>query len=74
MPDIDGAHDILVAGLKKLGVVYHHDTAFKEGEGVAAEYEIHLDCRGFKFNGPRKYMQDEMAECVDPKTGQIWVN
>jgi len=60
--------------VNKLGVVYHHDTPFKDGEGIANDYEVHIDCRGFKFNGPKNFMTSEMAECVDTKTGQIWVN
>jgi pyruvate/2-oxoglutarate dehydrogenase complex dihydrolipoamide dehydrogenase (E3) component len=74
MPDIDGAHPYIVEYMKELDVIYHHDTPFVEGEGVALTYESHIDCRGFKFNGPRGYLKDDMAECVDGKTGQIWVN
>ena len=74
MPDIEGAHDIIKDYMKKIDVVYHHDSSFKEGEGVAAEYEAHVDCRGFRYDGPRKFMQGDLAQCVDGKTGQIWVN
>jgi pyruvate/2-oxoglutarate dehydrogenase complex dihydrolipoamide dehydrogenase (E3) component len=69
MPDITGAHSIILDYITKVGVTYHNDTSFKEGEGVANEYEAHVDCRGFRFDGPKKYMHNEMAECIDGKTG-----
>lgn len=56
MPEIEGAHDILLKCLTEIGVTYHNDTSFKEGEGIAAEYEAIIDCRGFKYLGPKKYM------------------
>lgn len=69
MPEIEGAHDIILDYMKKINVVYHNDSSFKEGEGIANEYEAHVDCRGFRFDGPRKFLKNEMAECVDGKTG-----
>ena len=66
MPDIPGAHKHVEEYMvNKLGVKYHHDTGFKEGEGIANDYEVHIDCRGFKFNGPKNFMTAEMSECVD---------
>jgi hypothetical protein len=37
-------------------------------------FDCVVDCRGFKYLGPSEYMQNNMAECVDKKTGQIWVD
>lgn len=39
MPDIPGAHELIKNYLEEIKVTYHHDTAFREGEGVALEYE-----------------------------------
>lgn len=74
MPMFEGMHELILEELKKLEVEYHPDTDFKEGEGIAKDYEVHIDCRGMKFDGPAKYLKNELAECIDPKTGQIWVN
>lgn len=69
MPEVDGAHDVILKCLQELDVIYHSDTPFKEGEGIASEYEAIIDCRGFRYLGPRKYLQGEMSECIDGKTG-----
>lgn len=37
-------------------------------------YEYIVDCRGFKYLGPKDFLQGSMAECVEPKTGQIMVD
>ena len=37
-------------------------------------YEMHIDCTGSKFLGPRLYLKGEIIECIDPQTGQINVN
>ena len=58
MPDIKGAHKLIEDYLKKLGVNYHSDTPFSPDSGVATEYASHIDCRGFKFNGPRAFLTD----------------
>lgn len=55
MPDIKGAHYIILAEMKRLDITFHK-SGFTEGEGLALEYDMHLDCRGFRFNGPKKYM------------------
>lgn len=37
-------------------------------------YEYYIDCSGYKFTGPRRFLQEGMSECIDPRTGQIQVN
>ena len=75
VPEIPGAHAIIDDILKKVGVHYHPNSDYKsEGGGIGDEYEIHVDCRGFKVLGPSKFLQQNMSDCIDPKTGQIWVN
>lgn len=44
----------------------------KTEAGTTFEYVI--DCRGFKFAGPTLYLQDEMKDCIDKKSGQILVD
>ena len=37
-------------------------------------YDYYIDCTGYKFPGPKKFMKKELSKCVDPRTGQIQVN
>lgn len=50
------------------------NTDFSNELRSELEYDLVFDCTGFKFEGPKKYMQGEMAECVDKESGQIYVN
>ena len=68
----DAAHPLVEAGLKTAGVEALPETPYTEE--LAANYDYVIDCRGFKFLGPAKYMTGPLAECLDKKTGQIFVN
>ena len=56
------------------------DALTEEGVGQVLSqlaemgFEYIVDCRGFKYLGPKDFMQGPMAECVEPKTGQIMVD
>lgn len=63
---------MVVEGLKTAGVEALPETPYNEE--LAAKYDYVIDCRGFKFLGPRKYMTGPLAECLDKKTGQIFIN
>ena len=68
----DAAHPLVAEGLKKVGVEALTSTPYNEE--LAANYDYVIDCRGFNFLGPRKYMTGVLAECLDKKTGQIFIN
>jgi thioredoxin reductase len=72
LPLFEGAHAKLEAVFKKMDVEVHTETAFSEDNKMGFEYI--LDCRGFKYLGPSEFMQGAMSECVDKKSGQIWVD
>ena len=72
LPAFDNAHDILMAELKKLNIEVFTGKGFSEDDKMGFEYIV--DCRGFKYLGPKDFMQGPMAECVEPKTGQIMVD
>jgi hypothetical protein len=72
LPVFEGAHEMISGIFKKLGVEVHTGTSFSEDNKMG--YEFILDCRGFKYLGPTEYMQGSMAECIDKKSGQIWVD
>jgi len=40
-------------------------TAF----GKKLDYDCVLDCRGYNFLGPKKYMTGELANCLDTNKG-----
>ena len=75
MPYIKGAHDVVVKCFKELGIKIHFGTSF-EGETTAKalDYSCIVDCRGYKFKGPRKFMTGDLANCLDKQNGQIQVN
>jgi len=56
-----------------MGITLHLNTDF-QGDAKALGYDMALDCRGYKFSGPQKYMQGDMARHVSEKSGQIVVN
>ena len=69
--------------LKEHGVSVYLNTDFKrETTCQALGYDVSLDCTGFRFKdqrlggGPSAYLKDdqELLQCVDPHSGQIWVN
>jgi hypothetical protein len=68
----EGAHAMLEGIFKKMGVEVHTGQGFSEDNKMG--YEYILDCRGFKYLGPGEFMQGPMSECVDKKTGQIWID
>lgn len=72
LPAFDNAHDILTAELKKLGIEVFTNKGYSDDDKMGFEYIV--DCRGFKYLGPKDFMQGPMAECVEPKTGQIMVD
>jgi hypothetical protein len=37
-------------------------------------FDMSIDCSGYKFPGPKLFMKNELAECVDEISGQILVN
>jgi len=64
-----GAHEAVI---DKVAFKVHLETAF-DGENTlkALDYEMELDCRGYKFLGPPNYMTGDLAQCLAPDTNQI---
>jgi len=58
---------LVVEGLKAVGVEALTETPYTDE--MASNYDYVIDCRGFKFLGPAKYMTGPLAECLDKKTG-----
>lgn len=59
IPDLPGAHVLIDGILKRVGVQYHPGTSYSaDGGGVADEYEVHVDCRGFSFDGPNRFLKE----------------
>ena len=69
-----GAHAAAIKILGKVGVTVLTGHPYKDGKVGGKDFDYILDCSGFKFTGPQKYMQGELANCLCKKTGQIMVN
>lgn len=54
--DFNGGHDKVMAQLKKLGVEVMLETSYTPGSAFDKEFEFVLDCRGFKYAGPAKFL------------------
>jgi len=79
LPSFRGAHVLAVQILNKMKINIHFETPYSDGTDVkipASEevYKCIIDCRGFKYLGPSKYMTGDLAQCLDKKSGQILVN
>lgn len=75
LPYLDGVHAKIDLHLKSMGLEIHYGTPYVEGETAAAlGYDYALDCRGYKFTAPAKFMTGGLSKCVDKKNGQIQVN
>lgn len=60
IPDHPGAHDVAHRILNKIGVAIHMETPYSTEDPIDRSYEYKLDCRGFRFTGPSKFLQGEM--------------
>jgi pyruvate/2-oxoglutarate dehydrogenase complex dihydrolipoamide dehydrogenase (E3) component len=67
MPAFENAHGILTRIFKKIGVEVHTGKEYDGNDKMG--YDFVLDCRGFRYLGPSEFMQGDMAQCVDKKTG-----
>jgi NADH dehydrogenase FAD-containing subunit len=67
LPQFANAHDILVKEFEKLKIEVFTGKGFSEDDKMGFEYIV--DCRGFKYLGPKDFLQGPLAECVEPKTG-----
>lgn len=48
------------------------NKGYSEDDKMGFDYVV--DCRGYKWLGPKDFFKGFMAECVEPKTGQIMVD
>ena len=75
MPTLPGAHEIAVQQLTDAGVKILTGVTYADDAPIAREYDFKLDCRGFKYTGPRMFLSEgSLKACVEPTTGQIMVN
>ena len=71
LKDLPGAHPICKSIFDKQGIDVHFGTGYsKEQEDqiltkAGSPYDLVIDCRGFKYLGPEKYLQDGLAACID---------
>ena len=73
----DGAHEKIQSYLENdLKIKIHTNISGDTNKMVAKSlgYEYSIDCTGYSFLGPRRFMTKEMSKCIDPRTGQIQVN
>lgn len=55
---------------KKIGLVIHVETPYVQGKTEQSlGYDKTFMCAGYTFPGPKKFMQNELAKCLDPKSG-----
>lgn len=74
---IPGAHDMVKSYLESdLNVNVHTGVKPASFEETMKNlgYDHYVNCTGFRFIGPRKFMTEELADCLDPRSGQIQVN
>lgn len=64
----------LLPVLEKLGVEFMPGVPYTEDAQFAQEFDYVINCAGIRFEGPRKYMSGDLANCVEGNTGQIMCN
>jgi len=69
--EIPGGHQEVLPYLKKLGVEVMFNTPYTDGDKQG--FESVLDCRGYKYTGPRKFMAEELRDCIS-QSGELQVN
>lgn len=69
---INGAHDMVQNYLQNdLKVNVHTGVKPDSFENTMNNlgYDHFVNCTGFRFIGPRKFMTEELSECIDPRSG-----
>lgn len=59
---------------KGYGVEFKPETPYTEDSDVGDKFDYIINCAGIKFEGPKKFMTGPMADCLEPRTGQIMTN
>lgn len=61
LPAIKGGHDKSIELVKSLGIELFLKERYAEGKTLEEKgYEYMLDCRGYRFNGPKVFMSGEL--------------
>jgi len=55
--------------LRRMGVNIYLNTEYSEKTKKDLKYDHVIDCAGFRFKAPKEFLQGEMADCLDSKTG-----
>lgn len=70
LPTIPGAHEIAKQQFEDAGVKVLTGVTYSDDAPIAQQYDYKLDCRGFKYTGPNKFMTETgLRNCVEPTTG-----
>lgn len=69
LPYIKGAHDMVVGILKNTDIQVHFGTSFGSGTAADLGYDYSLNCLGYNFQGPKRFLTEDLAKCLEPKTG-----
>ena len=75
LPSVNKAHEKLKNHLENLKINLHLETNF-EGKSTldALGYKMSIDCRGYRFTTPARYLSGDLAQCLHAETGQILIN
>ena len=67
LPYVKDGRKIVEAYLKELDIEVHYETPY-EGDLTrdSLGYDYCVDCRGYKFVAPKRFMRGELAKCVEP--------
>lgn len=75
---LNGAHAVAEKELREMGIQIHYNSEVAEGQKLqtneGADYDYQIDCRGFKYQGPAEFFQNDLKECLDKKSNQILID
>ena len=65
----------IVTGEKDgFGVEFLPGTPYSDGCELEKQFDYVINCAGLKFLGPKKFLTGPLADCIEPRTGQIMCN
>lgn len=73
LPYVKGGHKLCDDYMKKIGVKIHYETPFTDETQATLGYDTTINCMGFSFEGPKRFMTGDLANCLTAR-GQIQVN
>ena len=67
--NIKCAYDMVVEILKNTDIQVHFGTSFSSGTAADLGYDYSLNCLGYNFQGPKRFLTEDLTKCLEPKTG-----